>query len=452
VEGLLGCAAGRGHVVGSVEEVKSLAQLEGPVCVVAQTTQDEEAFEKIAERLGQRYPQARFHRTICLSTRMRQEEVRQLASEADAVVVVGGRNSANTARLAQIASAAGVPTYHIETPGELDGCDFSQFSRVAVTAGASTPNWIIRKVVTHLAHANRSRLDRFFEPARAFVRFLALSNLYVAAGAGALTYCASVLLGVPFHWRYPVIAFLSILSLHTVNQYLAAREVSHFYVYGRSSLVAGLRMVSAAVSAVAAVVLAATVGWLEALVVALGLGVGSIYGMQVAPDALRRITGFRSLRDIPASKDIFAAAGWAVLVAGLPAMSDWRAVGLVRLALVFALVFVMVYVRSTLLDVGEIERDRAVGREATPFVLGKRRTKILLACLVLGSLALLLTGYFSSIFGSLALLMCALPFYTAGYLFLYHQRLVTREISLELLVDGKFILTGALTCLWAAGA
>ena len=72
--------------------------------------------------------------------------------------------------------------------------------------------------------------------------------------------------------------------------------------------------------------------------VELGLAVGSVYGMQVAPAAFRRITGIRSLRDIPASKDIFAAAGWAVLVAGLPAMSGWPSMPFVELACVFSFV------------------------------------------------------------------------------------------------------------------
>ncbi len=452
VEGLLGCTQGRGYVVGSLEEVDSLPPLDGPVCVVAQTTQDEEVFDRVARLLKERCPQAQIHHTVCLSTRLRQEEVRDLAGEVDAVVVVGGKNSANTARLAQIASATGVATYHIETPGELDAGEFSKFASVAVTAGASTPNWIIRKVVTRLAHIGRSRADRLLEPARVLVRFLALSNLYVAAGAGAFTYCASLLLSVRSDWRYPLMAFLSILSLHTVNQYLAAKGASYFYVYGRSRLGGMLRVFCAGAAAVAAVILAATVGWVEALVVALGLALGSVYGMQVAPAAFRRIIGFRSLRDIPASKDIFAAAGWAVLVAGIPAMSCWPDIPFAKLACVFALVFVMVYVRSTLLDVGEIERDRAVGREATPFVLGKRRTKVLVGALVAGSLILLVAGYLAQVFGSLALLLCALPVYTAGYLFLYHQRLVSREISLELLVDGKFLLAGLLAWVWMAAA
>jgi (E)-4-hydroxy-3-methyl-but-2-enyl pyrophosphate reductase len=450
VEALLGCAKGKGYVVGSTAEVDSLPELSGRVCVVAQTTQDEEVFNAVADHLKQRFPCAEIHRTVCTSTRLRQDAVRRLASEVDAIVVVGGRNSANTTRLAQIASATGTKTLHIETPKELDDKELEGCETVGVTAGASTPNWIIREVVSKLSRMGRSRRDAFLEPLWVLLRFLALSNIYVAAGAAAFTYAASLLMGVQPDWRYLVIAFASILSLHTVNQYLAAREASQFHTYGRSTVSASMRIACAVVSSGIAVVLACTTGWLETLVVGLGLAVGSVYGMQVAPAAFRRVTGFRSLRDIPASKDIFAAGGWAVLVAGLPAMSAWPDVNLERTVYAFVFIFVMVYVRSTLLDVGEIERDRAVGREATPFVLGKRRTKVLVSILLTGSLVLLLAGHYTGALPGLSLWLCALPVYAGGYLLLYHQRLVTREVSLELLADGKFLLAGVLACAWSA--
>ncbi len=452
VEALLGCAGGKGHVVSTSQDVDELPEIGGEVCVVAQTTQDEEVFDEIGERLKRRFPGAQIHRTICTSTCLRQDAVRRLASEVDAVVVVGGKNSANTTRLAQIASATGTRTIHIETPRELEGKGLEECRSIGVTAGASTPNWIIREVVTRLNRIGRSRRDAILEPVRALMRFLALSNIYVAAGAGTFTYAASLLMGVRPDWRYLVIAFASVLSLHTVNQYLAAKEASQFYSHGRSAAGSILRVGCAVASAAVAFVLACTVGWLESVVVALGLAVGSVYGMQVAPAAFRRLTGFRSLRDIPASKDIFAAGGWAVLVAGLPAMSTWPNFNLDGFIYAFVLVFVMVYIRSTLLDVGEIERDRAVGREATPFVLGKRRTKLLVSALLAGSLAMLLAGYAAGSLPGLALWLCVLPFYAGAYLLLYHQRFVTREISLELLADGKFLLAGALAFAWSAAS
>jgi 4-hydroxybenzoate polyprenyltransferase len=89
-----------------------------------------------------------------------------------------------------------------------------------------------------------------------------------------------------------------------------------------------------------------------------------------------------------------------------------------------------------------------VGREATPFVLGKRATKVLLGAFLAGSVALLAGGYFADILPGLALWLCTLPLYAGGYLLLYHERVVVRETSLELLVDGKFVLAGVLARIW----
>ncbi len=146
VVGLLGHSSGRGHVVATPEAVVALPLLNHPV-LVAQTTQDEAVFDAVERAVAQRFADAEVHTTICAATHRRQEEARRLASTVDAMVVVGGRNSGNTARLAHIASASGKPSFWVETPEELDLAQFDGLEVVGVTAGASTPNWLIEKVV-----------------------------------------------------------------------------------------------------------------------------------------------------------------------------------------------------------------------------------------------------------------------------------------------------------------
>jgi hypothetical protein len=88
----------------------------------------------------------------------------ELAGRVDVMVVVGGKNSANTRRLAQLCAAAGVRTYHIETAAELDDEWFREARSVGVTAGASTPDWVIREVVEALGKENyREREGRWTE-------------------------------------------------------------------------------------------------------------------------------------------------------------------------------------------------------------------------------------------------------------------------------------------------
>jgi 4-hydroxy-3-methylbut-2-enyl diphosphate reductase len=91
--------------------------------------------------------------TICMATKDRQEEVRALAKRIEAMVVVGGKSSGNTRRLAQIAGEEGVFTVHVETAGELPLKELAQFEKIGLTAGASTPAWIIEEVARTLQAA-----------------------------------------------------------------------------------------------------------------------------------------------------------------------------------------------------------------------------------------------------------------------------------------------------------
>jgi len=146
VVGLLGHAQGPAFVVSAPEDLGRLPEMER-VLLVAQSTQDEEVFVAIRERLLARFPKAEALSTICQSTHRRQSEVRTMAGQVDALVVIGGKNSANTRRLAEISQALGTPAYHVETAAELPLEELRKLSKVGITAGASTPVWIIEQVV-----------------------------------------------------------------------------------------------------------------------------------------------------------------------------------------------------------------------------------------------------------------------------------------------------------------
>jgi (E)-4-hydroxy-3-methyl-but-2-enyl pyrophosphate reductase len=88
--------------------------------------------------------------TICSSTKERQDATRVLASRVDVMFVVGGRNSANTSRLADLCRHEGKPTYHIEVADEIEPGWFANASKVGVTAGASTPDWVVEGVLERL--------------------------------------------------------------------------------------------------------------------------------------------------------------------------------------------------------------------------------------------------------------------------------------------------------------
>jgi 4-hydroxy-3-methylbut-2-enyl diphosphate reductase len=109
------------------------------VGVVVQTTQAAGALEAIVSALQKRGITPAVRNTICFATRQRQDAAKELAGSADVMVVVGGRNSGNTTRLAQLCRAACSRTHHIESPTELDPTWFKGAGTVGITAGASTP-------------------------------------------------------------------------------------------------------------------------------------------------------------------------------------------------------------------------------------------------------------------------------------------------------------------------
>jgi 4-hydroxy-3-methylbut-2-enyl diphosphate reductase len=130
--------------------VDCLPEILGKVCVVSQSTQQRAKFDALVALIRERYPECVVFDTICRSTDSRQQEVREIAGEVDAMVVVGGRNSSNTNRLAEISREMGAKTYLIESEIEILSTDLEGAQVIGVTAGASTPSWVIEGVVEKL--------------------------------------------------------------------------------------------------------------------------------------------------------------------------------------------------------------------------------------------------------------------------------------------------------------
>ena len=147
VEGLVSYGTPvRVHVVRSVEELKAL-KLAGRVGVVAQTTQSPACFRKIIASLKRRQDiQLTVHDTICRETNRRQRDALRLARQCDAILVIGGKNSANTARLHQRCLAINPRSFHIEQADELTREMLRGAATVGLVSGASTPVSIIAEI------------------------------------------------------------------------------------------------------------------------------------------------------------------------------------------------------------------------------------------------------------------------------------------------------------------
>lgn len=149
VEGICAYAGSDVLVADSVDKIPS--QLPSHrIGVVVQTTQTMKALTEVVSALLPQAYELRVHNTICQATQQRQEAARALAAQVEAMVVVGGRNSGNTTRLAQICREQNVRTYHIEDAEEIDPAWFAGVGTVGVTAGASTPLSQIESVVARI--------------------------------------------------------------------------------------------------------------------------------------------------------------------------------------------------------------------------------------------------------------------------------------------------------------
>jgi 4-hydroxy-3-methylbut-2-enyl diphosphate reductase len=150
VRGIM-CVAGEDAVaVSDIEELDG-TKLQRRVGIVAQTTQTVEKYSRLVGKVSEHAYEVRAYNTICDATLERQEAALEATSEVDVMLVVGGRNSANTRRLYEICSESGTRTFHVEVAEEVEDSWFDGAQRVGITAGASTPDWIIQGVAERVS-------------------------------------------------------------------------------------------------------------------------------------------------------------------------------------------------------------------------------------------------------------------------------------------------------------
>lgn len=137
-------------VLKSISSPDDLPDIEGDVALISQSTQSMELFEKAAELVKERYKGVKIKNTICDATRKRQMSVLDLAPRVDLVIVVGSQTSANSQRLAQISKKSGTPAYLIDDESEIDHDWLDGVEDVGITAGASTPDWAVNRVIDRI--------------------------------------------------------------------------------------------------------------------------------------------------------------------------------------------------------------------------------------------------------------------------------------------------------------
>jgi 4-hydroxy-3-methylbut-2-enyl diphosphate reductase len=434
---LRSCAGEDSLVISGPDDVDGLPDLEKPF-LLSQTTQSTDLFAETLKALERRFPEVDSECTICGSTGRRQAELRELCPKADCVVVVGGRQSANTARLVQIAKEEGLPVIHVESHNELDHGSIREYRNILVTAGASTPNWSIRKVREKLleiqGEGGSGRM-------RTLIRNLVFANLHLIPIALIVGAAGSRLIGGA-SWRLSIASSsLLLFSFHTLTAVFES-TVSKFASQKRQEFVLrnrGLLAVCAIVAMIAAIVMSVHVGLEWAAVTGVATMLFLVYslpllkGRSLLPEGLRRV---------PGSRDMLFALGWAVLLALLPALT-LSAVPSLRVTLIWpASLFLLFLARSIFVDLVDLQGDALLGLDTIPLSLGAARSRMLLLfCAVLSSL-IQVTAVITGVLPLEALGFLAAPVWLLSGLVMLERSALPTELSVRIAADGSLFLAG----------
>lgn len=442
VEGLMGFAGERGHVIASPADLTALPRFE-KACLVAQTTQSLKGYQEVKRAALALYPDAAVFDTICRATDSRQTEVERLARENDAVIVVGGKNSANSTRLAEIARHENPRVFHIETEEELVPAAFSGIRSVAVVSGASTPSWLLNRVTAHLAEISDAQRPFLLRQAAALVRMVVFSDLYLGLGAVLITWAASKMQGHAPDYLQMAVAGLYINSMYILNHLTNIEANRYEEIFKKDYILRhrGFSMAVCVVTGLLSVALAWRLGHGEFVLILLACLAGIIYHVTLLPKNNLPLLRHRRLKDIALSKDLGISIAWSAVCvmpsrhADMPAaLSDPG----VLTALVF--VFTLVFARSIFHDLHDIQRDLVVGRETIPILLGKKIGLVypypLLALLAAVPLAGVAAGWIAPAGAALALV----PAYLYVIHFNFKRNRFSDPLIFDLLVDLAMVL------------
>lgn len=447
VMGLLGHAGEKGYVIDSLESLESLPPFEKAI-IVAQTTQNTGFYEQVKDRVKQKYPHYKLFDTICHSTAKRQAEAKQLAEKVDTMIVVGGRNSGNTLRLAEVARQTGTPAYHIETETELDTKKLESLENIGVTAGASTPNWIIQRVCRSLEMLPLKK-DKGWRRLFFYIqRFLLLTNIYVSIGAGSLCYACTQLLEINHFFPYVFIATLYVQSMHMLNN-LTGNQADRFNAPGRAEFYKRNELLLAvlALSAGGAGLLTAiAMGRLPFLILLIMSIMGLSYNLRLVPSFFPPVK-YARIRDIPGSKTLLITMAWGVVTTLFPYLSANGIID-IKVVSVFLWSASTVFVRTAFFDILDMQGDRIVGKETIPILLGKERTITLLKGMLIFILVILIIASVLNYITGLGFVLSVCPIIMFLIITGYDRGAMMPGIKLEFLLESHFIITGIITFIW----
>lgn len=330
--------------------------------LLAQTTFNVKTFAEIAEAMRRRFSRVRVADTICRATHERQLEAERISRLVDAVVVVGGRNSANTRRLADTARAVGKPVFPVETAAELAQGDFAGFDRVGVISGASTPGWITQEVVNRLRFFGRPT------PATALLRALhrlTETRILTALSASGMALAAQWLALRELRPALAAAGGCYVFFAHILNRRVPSHPearrlslVDSFYQNRRSGFLSVAWLAAAA---------ALALSWREGPAIFLLFAAAFAAAVVYAWSVRRPAAIGAAPRALTHPRNWFMAAGWALILAGPP----WFLAGRSGAAALAALAVFLTCLGGTVIrDLHDVASDSLLGIGTLPARLG----------------------------------------------------------------------------------
>ncbi len=480
VKGLIGYSRGKGHTVSTMEELHTLPRFDQAV-IVAQTTQDTSFYNEIKTWAAREYPHYKIFDTICDSTEKRQAEVRRIAQQHNAVVVVGGKESGNTQRLAQIAAETGKYetdkyetgkyetdkyetgkyetgkyetgkyeagqdkigsryTIHIEDVSELDIDQMKALASadsIAITAGASTPNWIInqtfRVLEEHLQKECATSSLLFI--GRQIRDFLLRSNLLLSAGAGSLTYACAKLQSIEHVFVHSCVAMLYVLSMQIMNN-LFSISSDRYNNPGRADFYKRHKKVlalAAVLSGSAGLYLSFSTALLPFILISIMSLLGLLYNTKLFAATFRN-RNISRIKDIPGSKTVLISVAWGTVTSLLPALSAPGVTSLlpafsipgvislfsaflvpdfssIRLTCIFPFILTtaLLFARTAFFAILEIQGDRIIGKDTLPIILGEKKSLALIRNILYTAATILFISAMFGLISKIGIIIAVVP-------------------------------------------
>jgi len=337
--------------------------------VVSQTTHERREFDKLVKVISRNFKDALIIDTICDSTRLRQDDVTEGINKGiDTLVVVGGKISANTTRLAKIGTDNGIKTIHIETEDELNPADFEESDYILVTAGASTPGWIINNVLEKLYAIKNSRSSFPLRILRQCCEFLVRSSIISSFSSFFMALIALKYANLFPDLRYGVIAFFYIFVMYSVNNYLDKNFLvkTNSYKYKIYKQYGRILLFVSIIFFIMSLIISYTIDPILLLLIGVPYFLGIIYSTPFCRNIIQKFSP-AMIKKVYNTK-IVTAFGWLVLLILIPYFD--RDVPGFKILSISMFYFSFVFLRQILIDLVAFQGDLILGRETLPTWIG----------------------------------------------------------------------------------